>query len=78
MSNPQPMASSLAVPNIKKRGLSGFFKDVMRELKQVNWPPKYETTRLTGVVIAVCCICTTILFALSIVFNQMHIFLIKK
>jgi preprotein translocase SecE subunit len=37
-----------------KRGVKGFYKDVVREMKHVTWPKPAEATRLTGVVLAVC------------------------
>ncbi len=58
--------SSVAIPNIQKRGFKGFLKDVKRELKQVQWPTRSEANRLTGVVLVVCLITTAILFGLSI------------
>lgn len=48
-----------------KRGAKGFFKEVGRELKKVNWPTTRETHRLTGIVLAVCGLVITVLTALS-------------
>ncbi len=58
--------ASVAVPNIQKRGMKGFFNDLKRELKQVQWPSRKEASRLTGVVLVVCVITTLILLALSV------------
>lgn len=50
MKQEQPTPTSIAVPNIKKEGIKGFYRSVIREMKQVNWPEMYESNRLTGVV----------------------------
>ncbi len=63
------MAAPVALPGIKKRGLKGFYRDVVREMKHVHWPTRHETNRLTGVVLAVCLIVIGVLTALSIVFD---------
>lgn len=66
----QPAApSSVPTPNIKRRGLKGFYRDVVRELKHVSWPSRQETNRLTGVVLAVCAIATVVLTVLAIGFD---------
>ena len=74
--NVQPQGS-VAVPNIKKKGLKGFYKDIVREMKHVNWPSMHESNRLTGVVLAVCFIAAGTLFGLSIIFNTLYNFLLK-
>lgn len=48
-----------------KRGIKGFLQDVQMEMKKVTWPTPRETTRLTGVVLAVCALVAIILFALG-------------
>jgi preprotein translocase SecE subunit len=68
---------SIAVPKIKKEGLKGFYRNVVREMKHVNWPTMYEANRLTGVVLAVCIIAASILFVLSILFDSLHSFILK-
>jgi len=64
-------AAAVALPSIKKRGLKGYFRDVIREMKHVHWPSRRETNRLTGVVLAVCVITIGVLTALSIVFDTL-------
>jgi preprotein translocase SecE subunit len=59
--------SSAPIPKAGRGGLKGFVADVSRELKKVQWPTPRETSRLTGVVIAVCAICLVIIFIFSIV-----------
>ncbi len=59
----------VAIPSLKKRGLKGFYRDVVREMKHVHWPSRQETNRLTGVVMAVCLITIGILTALSLAFD---------
>ncbi|KAA0239224.1 MAG: preprotein translocase subunit SecE [Armatimonadetes bacterium] len=36
-----------------RRGFRSYWTELGRELKKVTWPPHKETTRLTGVVIAI-------------------------
>jgi len=62
-----PTPGSIAMPNVKKRGLKGFFRDVQREMKLVQWATPREGFRLTTVVLAVCAIVTAILTLLSYV-----------
>lgn len=71
---PQP-ASSIPLPK-SKRGLKGFLQDTGAELKKVHWPTRQETTRLTGVVLAVCVGSVVILWGLSLAFETLlHIIL---
>lgn len=53
----------------KSRGISGFFQDVMREMKHVTWPTQKETMRMTGTVLAVCAILAVTLYLLSEAFR---------
>jgi len=57
--------TSIPVPK-SRRGAKGFFADVQRELKKVNWPSRQENMRLTGVVIGVCVLMALILTGLSL------------
>ena len=63
-----PEGGSLPLPK-SKRGLKGFYNEVMREMKKVNWPTKAETNRLTGVVLAVTLLCVLILTVLGYLFG---------
>jgi len=54
-----------------RRGIKGFYSEVVREMKKVNWPTKKETNRLTGVVMAVTIICVLILLGFGIVFGTL-------
>lgn len=63
--SPQP-ASSIPVPKTSRGGIKGYFNDVVRELKKVDWPPVKETNRLTGVVLAVCVIIAVTMTLLSV------------
>lgn len=49
--------------------------EVGREMRKVNWPPPAETTRLTGVVIAVCGMVFLLLFAFNNVWGWLFDFL---
>jgi len=49
----KPNPGGIPLPK-SKRGMRGFLTEVVRELKKVTWPTHKETTRLTGVVMAVC------------------------
>jgi len=62
------------VPDIRGRGIAGFYRDVLREMKHVTWPTRSETTRLTGVVLGICVMLALVLTALSFVLEQvLHI-----
>ncbi len=74
---PQP-AASVAVPNIKRRGLKGFMRDVQREMRHVTWPTRAETNRLTGVVLAVCALAILILTGLSLLFQTLFDLLLRR
>lgn len=74
---PQP-AASVAVPNFKKRGFKGFWRDVQREMRHVTWPTRAETNRLTGVVLAVCALAIIILTGLSIGFQTLFDILLRR
>lgn len=52
-----------------RRGLKGFFNEVMREMKKVSWPTVQETNRLTGVVLLACLAMVTILTLLGYFFE---------
>jgi preprotein translocase SecE subunit len=60
--------SSIATPKIR-RGLRAYFAEVGREMKKVSWPPHTETTRLTGVVLAVCGMVVLLLIAFNFAFG---------
>lgn len=60
---------SVPVPKMR-RGLKGFYKDVVREMKHVTWPRPQETTRLTGVVLAVCAMIVVLLMLATFVFGE--------
>lgn len=57
---------SVPLPRSKK-GLKGFWTDVVKELKKVDWPPMKEVHRLTGVVLAVCLMLVAVLYGLSLI-----------
>lgn len=61
---------NLPIPK-SRRGLKGFYNEVVRELKKVSWPTKSETNRLTGVVMAVTLMFVVILTGLGIIFNTL-------
>ena len=65
---PTPATGSVPLPKMRK-GLKGFWRETMREMKHVHWPNKSETNRLTGVVLAVCFLSVSFLFVLSVVFD---------
>ena len=72
MSKPISMDKpSTPLPKPGRGGLKGYFGDVMRELKKVQWPTPRETTRLTGVVIAVCGICLVVISAMSFIMGSL-------
>lgn len=70
-STPSTPKGPTSIPTYRsKRGWKGYFAEVGREMKKVNWPTRPETNRLTGVVFAVCFIVGIILFALSTFFDH--------
>ncbi len=81
MSNTNPGESpkvrgSVPVPR-SKRGLKGFYGEVIRELKKVSWPTRSETNRLTFVVLVVCAGLLAIFTSLSTVFDALVSILTK-
>jgi len=54
-----------------RRGPKAFYKDVVREMKLVNWPDRRETNRLTGVVLVICTMTVLFLLALSVIFDTL-------
>jgi preprotein translocase SecE subunit len=68
--NPTPGRVRLPQPR-SRRGPKAYLAEVMREMKKVQWPNRKETTRLTGVVLAVCLIVVAILSGLSWVFGTL-------
>ena len=66
MSKPTPTISG----PFRGKGISGFYRDVVREMKHVNWPTRQEATRLTGVVLGVCVLLALVLTALSLGLEQ--------
>lgn len=65
---PQTKVSNVPLPKMR-RGVKGFFHDVSREMRKVNWPSRPETNRLTGVVLAVCGIVVLVLTVLNYVWS---------
>lgn len=62
-------AGNLPVPKMR-RGVKGFYRDVVREMKHVTWPKPNETTRLTGVVLAVCVMIVAMLYFATYIFGK--------
>lgn len=63
-------SATIPVPKLG-RGPKAFYRDVVREMKHVSWPTTRDTTRLTGVVFAVCLMVAGLLFILSLFFEQL-------
>ncbi len=68
MDEPKKPQGSLPIPR-SKRGLKGFISEVGREMKKVSWPTRAETNRLTGVVLGVCFLVSTIMITMSWAFG---------
>ena len=64
---PRKPSGGIPVPR-SPRGPKGYFQEVRREIKKVNWPTVPETHRLTGVVLGVCAILVAVLTALGEIF----------
>jgi preprotein translocase subunit SecE len=59
---------SLPLPS-SRRGIKGFYNEVVREMKRVSWPTKAETHRLTGVVLTTCVALVVLLSAMGYIFD---------
>ena len=70
MQGKTPPQAPIPIPK-SKRGMRGFFIEVGRELKKVTWPTPKETTRLTGVVLAVCTFLILLLMALNFTADEL-------
>lgn len=70
MQGKNPPQAPIPIPK-SKRGMRGFFTEVGRELKKVTWPTPKETTRLTGVVLAVCTFLILLLMALNFTADEL-------
>jgi len=64
------LPSTVPLPKMR-RGPKAFYKDVVREMKLVNWPDRRETNRLTGVVLVICTMTVLFLLALSVIFDTL-------
>lgn len=60
---------SIPIPKMR-RGIRGFYKDVVSEMRHVTWPGPQETSRLTTVVLSVCLGVVLMLFGMSVVVEQ--------
>lgn len=70
------MPAGVPVPKLR-RGFKGFYKDVVREMKHVTWPTPKETTRLTGIVLAVCTLIVLLLMAATFLFGTLLHLIVK-
>ncbi len=61
-------SASVPIPRMR-RGVKGFYRDVVREMKHVAWPKPKETSRMTGVVLVVCALVTILLQLAAILFG---------
>jgi preprotein translocase SecE subunit len=76
MEEPRKPQGSLPIPR-SKRGVKGFFSEVVREMKKVSWPTVKETNRLTGVVLAVCLLIGSIMILMGSAFGALIDFMTK-
>lgn len=63
-STPSKQTSSVPIPT-SRFGLKGFFNEVGREIRKINWPSVKETNRLSGIVLSICFGIGILLYALS-------------
>jgi preprotein translocase subunit SecE len=61
-----------------RRGLKGFYNEVVREMKKVSWPTRAETNRLTFVVLVVCAGLVVIFISLSFLFDNLVMILTRS
>ncbi|MEX2245754.1 MAG: preprotein translocase subunit SecE [Dehalococcoidia bacterium] len=71
---PARKQAAAAAETARKRSLGDrllpqFARDIITELRKVSWPPREETTRLTGVVIAVAVTIGLLLGGVDLGFN---------
>jgi preprotein translocase SecE subunit len=52
-----------------RRGIRGFFRETIREMRHVHWPTRQETNRLSGVVLTICAAAMLVLWLLSMFFD---------
>jgi preprotein translocase subunit SecE len=64
------LPTGVPVPKMK-RGVKGFYKDIVREMKHVTWPTPKETTRLTGIVLAICTMIVLLLMVATFLFGTL-------
>jgi preprotein translocase SecE subunit len=60
-----------------RRGVKGFYRDVVRELKHVTWPTPKEASRLTGIVLAVCALIVVLLMFATFFFGAIVDMIVK-
>ena len=65
---PRRPSGALPLPKIK-RGAKSYLREVKAEMRNISWPTRTETIRLTGVVLGVCAIVVVILTVLSTFFE---------
>ncbi|MCG9895558.1 MAG: preprotein translocase subunit SecE [Fimbriimonadaceae bacterium] len=60
-----PKAGSIATLPKMRRGLKGFYQDLIVEMRKVSWPTPKDSTRMSGMVLGVCGLVVLILFGIS-------------
>ena len=65
MKKDQPVPVTPLTPRKARGGPKGYFTEVYRELKKVEWTTPREVTRLTMVVLIVCTMVVSVLWLLS-------------
>lgn len=59
-------SKEVPIPRAQRGGISGYIKEIQREMQKVDWPTPKETLKLTGVVFAVIIIATTAVYLMSL------------
>lgn len=54
-----------------KEKITGFFNDVVKEMKKVTWPTKQELKESTTIVIVVCLILAAFTFVIDIAVTKL-------
>lgn len=73
---PKGIRPTVPVPSMR-RGIKGFYKDVVREMKHVTWPTPRESSRLTGIVLAVCAMIVVLLMFATYFFGAIVHMIVK-
>ena len=70
------MAKSKAKSRKKQNPIARFLRETIGELSKVSWPSREEALRLTGIVLVVVFVMSTVLVLLDFLFSRLFAFII--